>query len=43
MNIWLVLAIAVILAFILFRTGKGVYYGRKNRSKYGKFTPKKNR
>jgi hypothetical protein len=41
MNMWLLIAISVLVVFVLFRTGRGIYYGRKNSSKYGKFTPKK--
>ncbi len=43
MYIWTVLAVSVVTVFIIFRTGHKIYYGRKNGSKYGKFTPKKDR
>jgi hypothetical protein len=43
MNIWLVLAVSVIAVFVVFRTGRQIYYGRKNGSKFGRFTPKKKR
>jgi hypothetical protein len=38
---WLILAVSVLVVFVVFRTGRGIYYARKNGSKYGKFTPKK--
>jgi len=43
MNMWLILAISVIVVFVIFRTGHQIYYGRKNGSKFGRFTPKKKR
>jgi len=44
MNMWIILAISVLVVFIVFRTGRGIYYARKNGSKFGsKFTPKKDR
>jgi hypothetical protein len=41
MNMWLILAVSVLVVFVIFRTGRGIYYGRKNGSKFGRFTPKK--
>ncbi len=43
MGIWAILAISIVVVFVLFRTGRKIYYGRKNGSKFGKFSPKKDR
>lgn len=41
MLMWLILAVSVVVVFLVFRTGRQIYYGRRSGSKYSRFTAKK--